>query len=454
VDEHLREERLLTRGTFGPRPGEIARIRSEGAAAWLREQLDAGGAPDPELALRLRDFPSLTLGPADAFAGIEFPPRMSAGEDRSERDTGRFEALRLRAREITGEVVGARVVRAVYGRWGLREVLVDFWSNHFSVFARKHLLGGLLPHYQREVLDRHALGRFEDLLRAVARSPAMLVYLDNWSSTAPQRRGRRGGSRRGGINENYARELLELHTLGVDGGYTQADVREVARVFTGWTLESRREPLFRFRESLHDPGDKRVLGERVRGSGADEGEQLLRRLAQHPATARHLAHKLVARFVDDHPPSGLVARAAERFLETGGEIREVLALILMSPEFADPAHRKLKTPLRFATSALRATGGATDGDPRLLRALGRLGEVPFFARTPAGFPEETAHWVDPGAMLERMGLAFALARGEFRGTRLGGSLPEPAPAQRGHLRGAAADEEVALAVAAPEFQWA
>jgi uncharacterized protein (DUF1800 family) len=332
--------------------------------------------------------------------------------------------------------------------------MVDFWSNHFSVFARKHLLGGLLPHYQREVLDRYSLGRFEDLLRAVARSPAMLVYLDNWSSTAPQRRGRRGGGRRGGINENYARELLELHTLGVDGGYTQADVREVARVFTGWTLESRREPLFRFRESLHDPGDKRVLGERIRGSGAGEGERLLRRLARHPATARHLAHKLVARFVDDHPPSGLVARAAERFLEAGGEIREVLALILMSPEFADPAHRKLKTPLRFATSALRATGGATDGDPRLLRALGRLGEVPFFARTPAGFPEETARWVDPGAMLERMGLAFALARGEFRGTRLGSSLPETAAAQRGRPRGATSDEEVALAVAAPEFQWA
>jgi uncharacterized protein (DUF1800 family) len=261
----------------------------------------------------------------------------------------------------------------------------------------------------------------------------MLVYLDNWSSTAAGARLRRRG---GGINENYARELLELHTLGVDGGYTQQDVIEVARALTGWSLESRRNPVYRFRTLLHDGGPKTVLAEALAGRGQAEGEALLRRLAQHPATARHVSRKLVQRFVADAPPPALVERAAARFRESGGDVKSVLRVILLSAELAQPDHRKLKTPLRLFASALRASGGSTDGSDDTLLTLARMGELPFFARTPAGFPESSERWIDPGAVLERMRLGFALARGAIRGTRPGaGPLADP------------------IALAAPEFQW-
>jgi uncharacterized protein (DUF1800 family) len=444
MDDGLRFQRLLGRATFGPRPGDRAALARLGAEAWLERELAAGGAQDPGLTTRLVAFPSLALEPGQAFQGMA-PSGHGAARDREA-----IREMRNRGREIALQVAGARVVRAVHGDHGLREVMVDFWSNHFSVFARKSLIGGLLPHFQREVLDANGFGRFEDLLVQVARSPAMLVYLDNWNSTVPRFRGRRR-SGRGGINENYARELLELHTLGVDGGYSQEDVRQVAHVFTGWTLESRREPIFRFRESMHDPGDKRVLGRRIRGGGMDEGEALLRRLARHPSTAHHLARKLVARFVADSPLPALVERVARRYRDTDGRIDETLKVVLLSPELADPGNRKLKTPLRFAVSALRATGGETDGGKAFLRALWKLGEVPFHATTPAGYPEEAEHWIDPGSLLERMRLAFALAAGQIRGTRLGPSQLGGAPVV---IRGIRASESQALELASPEFQWA
>ncbi len=445
MDTELRRRRLLERATFGPRPGELQALRQEGAESWLDRQLGNPNPRDPGLEERLDGFPSLRGESLRELVG-ELPPRMSGGE----LDPALRKQRGRRAREIAREVVGARWVRAVHGEHGLREVMLDFWSNHFSVFARKSLVGALLPHYQREVLEPHALGRFPDLLLAVARSPAMLVYLDNWTSTAPRsRRARRRG--RGGINENYARELLELHTLGIDGGYTQEDVIEVARVFTGWSLASRRDPVFRFHPFLHDPGRKRVMGEPVRGAGAEEGELLLQRLARHPATARHVCGKLVARFVSDVPPAGLLDRAARRFLDTEGDIREVLAVVLLAPELEDPGLRKLKTPLRFAASAVRATGGATDGRPAALLAVGRLGELPFFARTPAGFPDEADHWIDPGAVLERMSFSFALARRFLPGIRPGEAFPE---ALRETGPAGAGREAVGLALASPEFQWA
>ena len=341
-------------------------------------------------------------------------------------------------------MLGARLVRAVHSKWQLREVMVDFWSNHFNVFARKGPVGALLPHYEREVIGRHALGRFSDLLLATAKSPAMLFYLDNWRSTAGRAR------RRGGINENYARELLELHTLGIDGGYTQEDVGQVARVFTGWTLESRHRPAFSFRGRWHDTGRKRVLGERVRGEGIEQGEWLLLQLARRPETARLISRKLAARFVADDPPPELVERAARRFLASDGEIAELLRVILLSPEFADAENRKLKTPLRFATSALRATDGDADGDPIALHAIARLGEAPYFWRTPDGHPESAEHWVDPAAMLERMQLAFALAADRLPGAWLGKAWPHASSRARGLSR----SEALAVALSAPEFQWA
>jgi uncharacterized protein (DUF1800 family) len=451
MDRNLRERRLLDRAGFGPRPGEAGALREQGAEAWVRAQLARVSPGDAGLEERLAPFPSLRETTWQAGVAMEVPePEM---QDR--RSAERRKELKKRSREILRELAGARLVRAVHGRWGLREALLDFWSNHFSVYGRKSLVGALLPHYENEVLLPHVLGRFEDLLLAVARSPAMLVYLDNWTSTRPDaprfvRRRLRGG---GGINENYARELLELHTLGVEGGYSQEDVVEVARVFTGWSLESRRNPEFRFRSLLHDAGAKRVLGQRVRGEGIEEGENLLRLLARHPATAHHLARKLCARFVADDPRPALVERAARRYLETEGDLREVVATVLLAPELAAPGSRKLKTPFRMLASALRTTGGECDGRRASLLALVRLGEVPYGSRTPDGFPEAASHWVDPGAMLERMAVAFQLAEGRVRGARLGPELPATV-APLSALEGSSFAERQALALASPEFQWA
>ncbi len=439
-------DRLLARASFGARPGDLERARTLGPEGWFHDQLKRASSPDAALDRRLERFPSLTLSPEELAEREEFQ-NMGRGRQVSKAER---RMRRKMLREVALEVSGSRVVRAVHGERVLHEVMIDFWSNHFSVFARKSLVAGLLPQFQREVLERHALGRFDQLLLASARSPAMLVYLDNWNSTAPRGLARlRVG--KGGINENYARELLELHTLGVEGGYTQRDVVEVARVLTGWTLESRKRPVFRFRDRLHDRDPKRVLGFSYRARGVEEGEQLLKRLALHPSTARHMATKLARRFVADDPPPDLVDRAARRFLDSDGDIPQVLETILLSPEIQDPAHRKLKTPLRFMASALRETDGDTNGGRPVLAALGRLGEVPFMARTPAGFPERARAWADPGAALERIAVAFALAHGQVWGTEPGSATPTsaPVPASPGLSR----NERLAVQLATPEFQW-
>jgi uncharacterized protein (DUF1800 family) len=442
----LRAARLLARASFGARPGELAQTRSGNTEAWLARQWTP--TRDAALDRRLAGFQLLDLEPGEMQAGMMLPDSRERGKVSKEVK----KELARQSRAVTAEVVGARIVRAVHGRQSLREVMIDFWGNHFSVFARKGPVASVLPHYQREVIERHALGRFGDLLLASARSPAMLFYLDNWISTAPQRARRRSARRPNrGINENYARELLELHTLGIAGGYSQQDVREVARVFTGWSLEGRKRPVFRFNERHHDPGHKVVLDERVRGHGIEEGEWLLERLARHPSTACFISHKLASRFIADDPPPALVERAARRFLETEGDIPAVLEVLLLSQEFIDPELRKLKTPFRFAASALRATGGETNGTPPVVRAFGRLGELPYASRTPQGFPEASENWIDPAAMLERMGLAFALASGRVRGARLGSGWPDATPARIPGLRDS---ESLAVALASPEFQWA
>jgi uncharacterized protein (DUF1800 family) len=479
--EPLRLQRLLGRAGFGARPGDLAEISALGADAWIERETHP--SDDPALEARLAHFTGLDSAPGSSMGDLL--GEMTTPEARSARDRGARpklsketkRALRRESRAAMKELIGARLVRAVHGRWGLREVMIDFWSNHFSISGRRPLVAGLLPQHEREVLEPHALGRFEDLLVSTATSPAMLVYLDNWRSSVERSRRRRrrapapsdsadrAPSKRGGINENYARELLELHTLGIEGGYGQRDVVEVARVFTGWTLADRHDPRFRFRTKLHDTGTKTVLGERITGAGVDEGLALLRRLARHPATARHVSHKLCARFVADDPPPALVDRSTERFLHSDGDIASVVALILRSPELADPRHRKLKTPLRFVASAIRAGGGETDGGRPLIGALEALGELPFMARTPAGYPDRIEAWVDPGAMLERMAIAFALAEGRVRGTSLGHSLH--GRASLGHASPGATSTEArpaaaqlgeaqarALSIASPEFQWA
>ena len=460
----LREDRLLSRATFGARLGDREALSAIGAERWVERELSSrttasgNSTRDPLLRNRLKRFTSLGRSARELLAGAapDDEPLMGARPGARPNKEQRREIMQL-SRRIGREAAGARVVRAVHGENGLYEVMIDFWANHFSVNARKPLLGAVLPHYLDQTLVPHALGRFEDLLLATAQSPAMLIYLDNWNSTAPRTnpRRRRDRNRRrrgsGGINENYARELLELHTLGVYGGYDQRDVIEVANVFTGWSIKSRRDPSFRFDNALHVSGLKRVLGAQIREAGEAEGRRLIRQLAEHPSTATHISSKLVQRFVADTPPASLVTRASQRYLETGGEISAVLRVILLSPEFSEAENQKLKTPLRLLASALRATGGSTDGGPGVLRTLERMGEVPFGARSPAGYPETAREWINPGSLLARMNLAFALEGRRIPGTRLGRSQPQLGNTNR-RQRSTARDAR-ALMFASGDFQW-
>ena len=353
-----------------------------------------------------------------------------------------------------------KLLRAVHSERQLQEVLVDFWFNHFNVFARKGpRIQPYLTSYERDAIRPHVLGKFRDLLGAVAESPAMLIYLDNWLSSDPdgpdpqtvmrqRQRGMSGGRRppigptrfdtpargqtprrqspqprrRGGLNENYARELLELHTLGVDGGYTQQDVVDVARAFTGWTLDPPQLGAgFRFEPRLHDSGEKQILGQTIEaGGGKSDGERVLDMLARHPSTAQFIAMKLARRFVADDPPSAVVARAAATFRDTDGDLREVVRAIVTSPEFLSPEayEAKVKTPLEFVVSAVRATGARTYNAQSLVRSLRELGMPPYLCQPPTGYDDTASAWINTGALLSRMNFAIALVNGGLRGVRV------------------------------------
>jgi uncharacterized protein (DUF1800 family) len=288
--------------------------------------------------------------------------------------------------------------------------MTDFWFNRFNVYWGKGLDRWLVPDYEREAIRPHVFGRFEDLLSATARHPAMLFYLDTWRNAAPE------------FNENYARELLELHTLGIDGGYTQADVEAAARAFTGWSIAFRGDvPEFRFRNPLHDAGEKRFLGHDLpAGRGIEDGEDVLAILARHPSTARHVARDLVEAFVSDDPPAALVDRLTRVYLDSDGDLREVTRALFTAPEFyaAGARNAKVKSPFELVASALRLT--AADAAPHNGTAeyLRSAGELPYGARDPIGYPETAEAWIDGGAMLERMNLALALAGGKTRGIRI------------------------------------
>ncbi|HEY0997327.1 MAG TPA: DUF1800 domain-containing protein, partial [Gemmatimonadaceae bacterium] len=348
-------EHVLNRLAFGPTPGEASRVRAMGVDRWIDAQLHPASIPDPQGDAIARAYPALDADPGDLVREYRDLQRL-----RRDSAANRL-ALQEAAREARAVVAGtqsARLARAVASDRQLQEVMVDFWANHFSVFAGKGLVRLFIPQYEREVIRPRALGKFRDLLGAVAKSPAMLFYLDNWQSMADSahpnllsvqrpalsRRAMRdqrvaAARRSRGLNENYARELMELQTLGVDGGYTQKDVQEVARAFTGWTIERPRlGGGFRFEPRLHDDGEKIVLGHRIKaGGGESDGERVLDILARHPSTSRFIATKLVRRFVADEPPASLVTRAAATFTKTGGDIREVVRTILTSPEFFAPA---------------------------------------------------------------------------------------------------------------------
>jgi len=356
-------------------------------------------------------------------------------------------ALRNPQQVVTDELMQGKLLRAIYSQRQLQEVMTDFWFNHFNVFIGKGPDRYMLTSYERDVIRPHALGKFEDLLVATARSPAMLFYLDNWLSVGPDSDFSRGvpkyvnrpwtGRRRfpppprpqrqakakrpSGLNENYGRELMELHTLGVNGGYTQKDVTEVARVFTGWTLKDPRDGGgFFFDERKHEPGDKIVLGHRIKPHGEQEGLEALHMLAHSPATAHFICTKLAMRFVSDNPSDALVNAMAKTFLKKDGDIREVMKTMLSSPEFwaAGDYRAKVKTPLEFVASAARATGAEISNAVPLIRQLQNMGMPLYGAQPPTGYSMKAETWVNSSALLARMNFALALTTNRLRGTQV------------------------------------
>jgi len=321
---------------------------------------------------------------------------------------------------VAQDLTEAKLFRAVYSNRQLDEVLVDFWYNHFNVYLEKGADHYLVTAYERDAIRPHVLGKFEDLLRATAQSPAMLFYLDNWESAGSQSPA--GQRRQRGLNENYGRELLELHTLGVDGGYTQKDVTEVARCFTGWTIrQPQRVAEFEFNPRMHDDGDKTVLGVRIpAGGGIGDGFQVLHLLAQHPSTAHFISRKLAMRFVADDPPETLVKRMAATFLKKDGDLRAVLKTMFDSPEFwSRRAYRsKIKSPLEMVASSLRVLNAQVDFTFGLNNQLTQLGEPLYRKAEPTGYSNSGQEWLNSAGLLARMNFSVALVNNKLPGVKV------------------------------------
>ena len=511
----------LNRLGFGPRPGDIERVKAMGLQKWIDQQLHPESINDAALEARLDRFPTLKMSSSkllDEFPQPQVAARregVSIEEYQKEQQARMREALQANREQagdqgqmnsgkmgpeanpgkgeeqgkgqggsgnpmfnyadirtpqrIVAELSMAKVTRAVYSERQLDEQMVDFWYNHFNVFAAKGADRWLITSYERDVIRPHAMGKFRDLLEATAKSPAMLFFLDNWLSADPvawaklqqeqqQRRGLRqqrmggifGGGPFGmprfpqrrplppngnpngpnaagkqqqerGLNENYGRELMELHTLGVDGGYTQQDVINVAKSFTGWTIKQpQRDPEFFFDDRIHDKSAKTVLGHQIHAGGMKDGEEVLDLLARDPHTARHISFELAQRFVSDNPPAALVDRMARTFLKTDGDIREVLHTMIYSPEFwsKDAYRAKIKTPFELVVSATRAVGAEVDVPLMLVQWTNRIGQPLYQCEPPTGYSDKADAWVNTGALLNRMNFSLALTANRLRGARV------------------------------------
>jgi uncharacterized protein (DUF1800 family) len=369
---------LLNRAAFGPRPGQIEQIEKLGRERWIEQQLDDRDIDDEALEWRLRRYDTLEMSPRDL---------LSFGRDQE---------------YVADELARMTLVRAVFSERQLHEVVVGFWSDHFSIDQFKDEVIYLKTVDDREVIRRHALGKFRDLLRASAHSPAMLHYLDNTENEKSH------------PNENYAREIMELHTLGVEGGYNEQDVQEVARCLTGWTKDGRGE--FTFRSEWHDDREKTVLGHTIpAGGGKSDGDHVLEILADHPSTARYVCIRLVRRFVADDPPGSIVNACVQTWQATDGDIRSILRTLLNHPDFG-AAPPKLKRPFELLVSMLRATNANYDGNTDLVRRLDRMGHRPFAWPTPDGYPDRAEVW--GGNLLPRWNLADDLANGRLPGVQI------------------------------------
>jgi uncharacterized protein (DUF1800 family) len=493
---------VLNRLGFGPRPGDVERVQQLGIDVYIEQQLHPERVPDEALNTRLASFETVSLSSRDLTEKYFVPAQMARRDQLLKQQKAEAKAAKadpsmtadpsmsaaagddapkagpaaqispevLAARQgeqtVLNELMQARVLRAAMSERQLDEVLTDFWMNHFNVFIGKGQVRQYLPEYERDVIRPRVLGNFRDLLGAVAHSPAMLFYLDNWQSAgpdsgpaippqllermnnprlAPAQRAQlqarlqqmrdqtqKGQKQKRGLNENYGRELMELHTLGVDGGYTQKDVVDVARALTGWTIDRPQQGgSFVFQPRMHDTGEKLILGERFpAGRGEDEGERVLDLLAKHPSTAHHIAYRLAQRFVADEPPAALVDRAAKTFLSTKGDLREVVRVIVTSPEFFSPdAFRsKVKSPLEFAISAVRASGANVVNAMPIVQALRTTLGMPLYGcQPPTGYSNTSDAWINTGALLNRMNFAVQLVSGGQMRPPAGGRNGGPGP---------------------------
>ena len=504
LTEQQRILHVLNRLGFGARPGEVERVKAMGLENYINQQLNPEKISDSAAENKLADLSTLNMTTAELYGKFPQPGQLlrqlqargvlpeNLAEARENRVKGGAnakpgdeamsgpeapknnqtqppanplenekyrEAIEKYYREnglqrpqrIISELQASRILRAVYSERQLQEVMVDFWTNHFNVFANKGADRWLLTSYDRDTIRPLAMSKFSQLLEATAKSPAMLFYLDNFQSVSPDANtGRlRPQQQRRGINENYARELMELHTLGVDGGYTQKDVQEVARCFTGWTIfqprggaaavaavmprdgerrnarrgdaMQRTAGTFFFNMRAHDDGEKMVLGHKIpAGGGMKDGLMVLDILAHHPSTAKFIATKLVRHFVADNPPAALVDRAAETFRKTDGDIRETLKTIFFSKEFnSTESYRvKIKRPFELVVSAIRTLGADTNGGPGTHQWIARMGEPLYGFQTPNGYSDSAESWVNTGGLLERMNFGLALASNRVQGTKV------------------------------------
>jgi len=452
---------VLNRLAFGPRPGDLAAVREIGLERYTERQLNPESIPEPDdLTRRIDGLRTLRMTPVELFLQFQQPLRQAAKDDPDAR-----KAARHAARQVIMEAIEARIVRAVYGVRQLQEVMAAFWFNHFNVFAGKGLCSIWTGAFEEEAIRPHTMGRFRDLLGATAKHPAMLFYLDNWQNTAPNAPGTHG--KFDGINENYAREVMELHTLGVNGGYTQTDVIALAHILTGWGLVKRggqggpahaRENFsarefsannfqprphprfgpfffrrrqrnqdhprvhgvigqygFFFDASRHDFAQQTILGNTISGGGLEQGEQALDLLARSPVTASHLSFQLAQYFVADNPPPALVSQMANRYLATDGDIRQVLATLFASNEFRDPRNynTKFKTPYEYVISAVRATAAPVVNVLPLAGTMAQLGMPLYGCQTPDGYKNTRDAWLNPDAMMLRLSFATGLGAGRL-----------------------------------------
>lgn len=447
----------LNRLTFGARPGDVLQVRSIGLDKWVDQQLHPERIDNSSLEGFVKRYgilkqdQNVLLREFNEAQRNRRAARREAGDTTSRmsrQDNVEMQQIALTRRRVMGELQSARVARAVASNRQLEEVMTDFWLNHFNIYAQKGPPQAYyLAEYERQVIRPHAFGKFRKLLESVAKSPAMLFYLDNARSMAdtsrprlaslerrrgpgrrqigepnPEMRQRLNQLRNGGLNENYGRELLELHTLGVDGGYTQQDVINVARALTGWTI---RQPAagggFIFRPEMHDAGEKIVLGRKLKANrGIEDGDDVLDIVARHPSTARYIATRLARRFISDDPPQAVIDRAAAVFTRTDGDIREVVRTIITSNEFySQKAYRsKVKSPFEVVVSAMRAMNAEPDSTPRTAQAIAYLGQPIYGHQAPNGWPETGDAWMNTGAILNRINFGIAAASNRIPGASI------------------------------------